>query len=185
VGRVLDALEAQGLTQDTVVVFTSDHVYHLGWRGQWVKQTISEQVLRVPLVVRAPGVAAGTRADGIVELIDLFPTFCDLVGLPAPDHLDGTSFRPLLQNPAGTGKRAAFIAMPKGWGNGRSVRTARFRYVERNDGSHELYDHASDPDEFYNVAADPAHAGVIREHATLLEETFGPSAAGPERRRAG
>jgi len=184
-GRILAALETEGLVSNTVVVFTSDHGYHLGWRGQWVKHTISEQVLRVPLIVRAPGVATGTRADGIVELIDLFSTFCEVAGLPAPDHLDGTSFQPLLRNPTGAGKPAAFIAMPKGWGNGRSVRTARFRYVERNDGSIELYDHASDPDEYHNVAADPAHAGVIREHSALLERTFGPHAVRQEHRRAG
>jgi arylsulfatase A-like enzyme len=185
VGRILTALDAQGLCQDTVVVFTSDHGYHLGWRGQWVKHTISEQVLNVPLIVRAPGAVAGAKADGIVELIDLFPTFCDLAGIAKPDHLDGTSFQPLLRNPASAGKPAAFIAMPKGWGNGRSVRTVRFRYVERNDGSVELYDHASDPDEYHNVAADPAHAAVIREHAVLLEQTFGPRKARQERRRAG
>lgn len=185
VGRVLAALEAEGLANNTVVVFTSDHGYHLGWRGQWVKHTLSEQVLNVPLIVRAPGTAAGAKADGIVELIDLFPTFCDFAGLAAPDHLDGASFRALLMNPAAAGKPAACIRMPKGWGNGRSVRTARWRYIERNDGSQELYDHATDRDEYHNVADKPEHAAVIREHAALLERTFGPRAAPGVRRRAG
>ncbi len=176
VGRILATLEAEGLANNTVVVFTSDHGYHLGWRGQWVKHTLSEQVLNVPLIVRAPGAAAGAKAEGIVELIDLLPTFCDLAGIPAPDRLDGTSFRSLLMNPTAAGKPAAFIAMPKGWGNGRSVRTARWRYIERNDGSRELYDHATDRDEYHNVAQRPEHAATVGEHAALLERAFGPLA---------
>ena len=176
VGRILAALEAEGLAKNTVVVFTSDHGYHLGWRGQWVKHTISEQVLNVPLIVRAPGAAADAKAEGIVELIDLFPTFCDLAGVPAPDHLDGASFASRLLNPAAAGKPAAFVSMPKGWGNGRSVRTARWRYIERNDGSQELYDHTTDRDEYHNVAQRPEHAATVRDHAALLERTFGPLA---------
>jgi hypothetical protein len=176
VGRILAALEAEGVAKNTVVVFTSDHGYHLGWRGQWVKHTISEQVLNVPLIVRAPGAAAGEKAEGIVELIDLFPTFCDLAGVPAPDHLDGASFASRLLNPAAAGKPAAFVSMPKGWGNGRSVRTARWRYIERNDGSQELYDHTTDRDEYHNVAQRPEHAATVRDHAALLERTFGPLA---------
>jgi len=174
VGRILAALEAEGLARNTVVVFTSDHGYHLGWRGQWAKHSISEQVLNVPLIVRGPGAAAGAKADGIVELIDLFPTFCELAGIPAADALDGSSFRKLLSDPAAAGKPAAFVSMPPGWGNGRTVRTARWRYIERHDGSAELYDHENDPGEFFDVDDDPAHAPVVRAHAELLDRTFGP-----------
>jgi uncharacterized sulfatase len=173
VGRVLAALERDGLADRTVVVFTSDHGYHLGWRGQWIKHSISEQVLRVPLIVRLPRGLAGASTDGIVELLDLFPTFCDLAGIPAPAKLDGRSFAPLLRDADAAGKPAAFASMPHMWGSGRTVRTARWRYVERLDGSSELYDHASDPDEYHDVSADPEHAEVIRQHAALLTSTFG------------
>lgn len=175
VGRLLDALDAEGLSGNTIVVFTSDHGYHLGWRGQWVKHSLSEQVLNVPVIVRGPGVTAGSRTTGIVELLDLFPTFCDLAGIAAPDHLDGRSFRPLLEDTQAPGKEAAFVSMPKGWGNGRSVRTARWRYIERQDGSVELYDHDADPNEYRNVADAPGHAAIIAAHAALLDRQFGPA----------
>ncbi len=145
VGRLLDALRAKGLLENTVVVFTSDQGYHLGWRGQWCKHSIDEQVLRVPLIVRLPLGLRGAKANGIVELLDLFPTFCELAGLPAPDKLDGKSFLPLLKNPKAEGKPGAFCSMPQMWGGGRTVRTQRWRLVERLDGSRELYDHSNDP----------------------------------------
>lgn len=178
IGRVLDALEEHGLADETIVVFTSDHGYHLGWRGQWCKHSLSEQVMRVPLVVRLPGGARGARADGIVELVDLFPSLCDAAGLPMPSGLDGESFVPLLRNPAGPGKAAAYCR----WGNGRTVRTTRWRYTERLDGSAELYDHDADAEEFHDVDDVPAHAAVVHELAALLEKRFGPRGAHRARR---
>jgi len=170
IGRLLDHLEAKGLADNTVIVFTADHGYHLGWRGQWCKHSIDEQVMRVPLIVRSPRAAKAATSAGIVELIDLFPTFCDLAAIAAPESLDGRSFTPLLEDPTGAGKSAAFCQ----WGNGRTARTARWRYIERTDGSKELYDHEHDPSEYHNVADRPEHATLIREYATLLEQEFGP-----------
>jgi iduronate 2-sulfatase len=170
IGRLLDHLEATGLADNTVIVFTSDHGYHLGWRGQWCKHSLDDQVLRVPLIVRSPRSARAARAEGIVELIDLFPTFCELAAIPAAQSLDGQSFGPLLKDPTAPGKPAAFCR----GANGRTVRTARWRYIERSDGSHELYDHDRDPAEYYNVADRPEHASVIRDHAALLTQELGP-----------
>ena len=170
IGRLLKALDAKGLADNTVIVFTADHGYHLGWRGQWCKHSIDEQVMRVPLIVRSPGSATAARADGIVELVDLFPTFCERAAIPAPRSLDGRSFAPLLADPAGAGKPAAFCR----WGNGRTVRTARWRYTERSDGSRELYDHDADPSEYHNVAEAAGNEPIVREHAALLEREFGP-----------
>ena len=170
IGRLLEALNAKGLADNTVIVFTADHGYHLGWRGQWCKHSIDEQVMRVPLIVRSPVSAKAARADGIVELIDLFPTFCDLAAITAPPSLDGRSFVPLLANPTAKGKPAAFCR----WGNGRTVRTARWRYIERSDGSRELYGHDADPSEYHNVAEAADHESIVREHAALLEREFGP-----------
>jgi arylsulfatase A-like enzyme len=179
VGRVLEKLAAEGLAEDTIVVFTSDHGYHLGWRGQWCKHSIDEQVMRVPLIVRHPRGAKASTADGIVELLDLFPTFCDMAGLPAPATLDGKSFLPLVEDPSATGKPAAFCS----W-NGRTVRTPRWRYIERLDGSRELYDHEHDPAEYHNVIDQPAHDAIARELAASLEEELGPRRIVPRQRPA-
>ncbi len=165
IGRLLDHLQAKGLAENTVIVLTSDHGYHLRWRGQWCKHFLDEQVLRVSLIVRSPRSARHARAEGIVELIDLFPTFCELAAIPAAQSLDGQSFAPLLKDPATPGKPAVFCR----GANGRTVRTARWRYIERSVGSHELSDHDRDPAEYYNVADRPEHSSVIRDHAALLE----------------
>lgn len=106
--RALGFLDAQGLTDNTLVVFTSDQGYFLGYRGLWSKHYLYPETLRVPLIVRMPGKAKNARASGIVELIDLFPTFAELAGLPSPDGLDGKSFAPLLKDPTLPGKQAAY-----------------------------------------------------------------------------
>lgn len=178
VGRIIDQLRSKGLLENTVVVFTGDQGYHLGWRGQWIKHSIDEQVLHVPLIVRMPNSSIkGEKAEGIVELLDLFPTFCDIAGLPIPETLDGKSFLPLLKNPKAEGKPAAFTMMPKMWGNGRTVRDKRWRLVERFDGSSELYDFDSDSFEYYNVIAKPEHADVVKKLHAMLETEFGPMPA--------
>jgi arylsulfatase A-like enzyme len=179
IGRLLDHLRAKGRLDDTLVVFTSDHGYHLGWRGQWCKHSLSEQVLKVPLIVRHPQGAKGAKAGGIVELLDLFPTFCDFAGLPAPGALDGKSFLPLLMDPKAEGKPGAFCQ----WGNGRTVRTQRWRLVERRDGSRELYDHGNDPAEYCNLIADPAHEPLVIRLRGMLETEFGPMKTTPDKLR--
>ena len=105
---VLRFLENQGLADDTLVVFTSDQGYFLGYRGLWSKHYLYPEVLRVPLIVRVPGKAKGARAPGIVELVDLFPTFVELASLPTPSGLEGESFAPLLKDPTLPGKPAAY-----------------------------------------------------------------------------
>jgi arylsulfatase A-like enzyme len=170
VGRILEHLRSKKLLEHTLVVFTSDHGYHLGWRRQWCKHSIDEEVLRVPLIVRHPQGAKGVAANGIVELLDLFPTFCAAVGQPIPEGLDGKSFAPLLQNPKSEGKVGAFCQ----WGNGRTVRTARWRLTERNDGTSELYDHHNDAGEYFNVIAHPEHTARVPELHALLDAEFGP-----------
>jgi iduronate 2-sulfatase len=177
IGRLLHHLRLRGDLDNTLIVFTSDHGYHLGWRGQWCKHSLSEQVLRVPLIVRHPQAnsafkVAGAKAAGIVELLDLFPTFCEFAGLSLPTTLDGQSFLHQLENPAAAGKAAAYCR----WGNGRTVRTQRWRLVERNDGTAELYDHHTDPSEYHNVIADPKQAAVAKRLQSMLQQQFGPAA---------
>ncbi len=172
VGRLLDALRDLGLEQNTLVVLWSDHGYHLGEHlGIWQKRCLFEPSARAPLIIRAPRAAGNGRASrAIVEFVDLYPTVAAWAGLTAPARLSGRSLLPLLEQPAMPWDGAAFtqVLRPMEDGSlvmGRSVRTDRWRYTEWNGGKAgtELYDHASDPDEFHNRAADPQHAALRAE----------------------
>ena len=137
VGRVLGELERLDLRNNTIVVFTSDHGYHLGEAGQWCKNTNFEESLRVPLIVSDPRKkeSAGSSTDGIVELIDLYPTLASLCGLPSPRNLEGDSFDRLIDSPQQPGKFAAFgqhkaNASKHPSATGYSVRTEEFRFTQ-------------------------------------------------------
>jgi iduronate 2-sulfatase len=172
VGRVLDALDRLKLTENTVVVFMSDHGYHLGEHGLWQKMTLFEESCRVPLIISAPGMkAAGQPCARLVESVDVYPTVADLCGLQAPTQLEGRSVKPLLDDPSQPWKKAAFTQVRRGENSGgRTVRSERWRYTEWDEGRQgtELYDHDNDPHEYRNLASDPAHAAVVKEHQALL-----------------
>ncbi len=164
VGRLLDALEASRLAGNTIVVFWSDHGYHLGEHGGvWQKRTLFEESARAPLLIRAPNAAGNGRAcPQVVEFVDLFPTLTELAGIAPPPGLAGRSLAPLLANPRRAWIGQAFTQILRPGGGtpvmGRSVRTERWRYTEWDGGAAgaELYDHHADPHEFNNLAADPA-----------------------------
>jgi uncharacterized sulfatase len=175
VGRLLDALEWLKLADNTIVVFWSDHGYLLSEHGQWMKNSLYEESARVPLIIAAPGVKAKGRATSrVVELLDIYPTLADLCRLPAPGHLEGRSLRPLLDNPQAKWNGAAYTQVGRGGVPakfmGRSVRTERWRYNEWDEGRQgsELYDHAKDPQEYRNLANDPAYARTVEEMKRLL-----------------
>jgi uncharacterized sulfatase len=170
VGRMLDALERLDLDDKTIVVFWSDHGYHLGeHNGVWQKRTLFEQGARAPLIVRHPAARGnGQACSRIVEFVDVFPTLIDLAGLPAPKQetqkLAGRSLRPLLDDPLATWNGAAITQILRPADKrletpvmGCSIRTHRWRYTEWADGASgvELYDHYGDPNEFHNLALDP------------------------------
>jgi arylsulfatase A-like enzyme len=162
VGVVLGALDRLGLAQSTVVVFTSDHGYHLGDHGLWQKQSLFEKSARVPLVIAAPGRAGnGSAAGGLVELLDLYRTLADLAGLAPAAEIEGTSLRPMLDDPRATVKPHAFTQTRDGY----AVRSARFRYIEWSGGASgsQLYDMERDPGETRNLAADPGHSAHVAE----------------------
>jgi uncharacterized sulfatase len=159
VGRVLAKLKELHLDENTIVVLTGDHGYQLGEHGLWAKQTLFEGGTHVPLIVAAPGVKAGVR-DGLVEQIDLYPTLCDLAGLPLPKHLQGRSLKPMLDDPNAKGKQIAISTMvsTRTKLTGHSLRTDAFRYIEWDEGrgGEQLYDERTDPDELHNLAAEPS-----------------------------
>jgi uncharacterized sulfatase len=165
IGLVLESLERSRVLERTIVVVAGDNGFHTAGHGLFGKATLYEEAARVPLVIAAPGVVRpGAPTAALVELVDLYPTLLDLCGLPSVPGLDGVSLRPLLQDPAGSVKDAAFtmlkVGAARGAWVGRSVRTARYRFTLWPDGSEELFDHAADPDELRDLAADPAHAGT-------------------------
>jgi uncharacterized sulfatase len=179
-GRVLDALERLHLAENTIMVFMSDHGWHLGEHGLWHKRSLFEECARVPLVVSVPGMKTrGQTSAGLVESLDLFPTLCDLTGVPALAGLQGKSLRPLLDDPKSSVQEAAFTQARRGanaefWG--RSVRTTRWRCTEWDEGSSgvELYDHDADPHEYTNLADRPEHADTLRELRALLAKQLPP-----------
>ena len=178
VGRVLEALERLKLAGNTIVVFASDHGYHLGERGQWMKMSLFERSARNPLIVAGPRVARGISTR-IVELVDVYPTLGELAGLSLPAGLQGRSLRPLLDDPKARWDRPAFTQVTRGPANARfmgySVRTERWRYIEWDEGNRgvQLYDESSDPDEMRNLAADPKHKAVVAEMRELLRSIRG------------
>jgi uncharacterized sulfatase len=179
-GVVLDALKRLGLEENTVVVFCGDHGWHLGEHGLWHKRSLFEECAQVPFIVAAPGTKGlGKRSSSLVELLDVYPTLCDLAGLPAPKVLEGKSLRPVLDDPAASIHDAAFTQARRGknaeyWG--RTVRTNRWRCTEWDEGRNgiELYDHDADPHEYKNLAEDPQHAAALKELRALLSEKLPP-----------
>ncbi|MCB9920663.1 MAG: sulfatase [Planctomycetaceae bacterium] len=183
IGRLQDELERLDLNQNTIVVLWSDHGWKLGEHRGWCKQTNYEIDARVPLLVRAPGVSAnGQQSSSLVELVDVYPTLCDLAGLPIPESLEGISLKPLLDDASAQVKDAAFSQFPRLHElrnhMGYAVRTDRFRYIEwRDRTTHELvemelYDHANDDDENTNVAARDEHQALVAELSSRIQKSF-------------
>ena len=172
VGRVLDDIERSPHKKDTVVVLTSDHGWYLGQKQRWHKGGLWEEATRVPLIVRAPGVQAGSRSAEAVSLVDLYPTFCDLAGIGKPDGLDGASLLPLIKEPSTKREQPAVTAMGGEAKASYAVRDEQWRYIRYHDGSEELYDHAADPHEWTNVAGRPEHAAVKQRLAKFLPQKW-------------
>jgi uncharacterized sulfatase len=168
IGRVLDELDRLQLTERTIVVFWSDHGYHLGEHGLWQKRTLFDESSRAPVIIAAPGIGQpGVACQRVVEYVDLYPTIADLAGLPLPQNLAGRSLKPLLEEPGREWDHPAFTQILRPGKEqpvmGRAITTDRWRYIEWDEGlaGRELYDHASDPRELTNLAGDAAHANTI------------------------
>ena len=170
-GRILDALQASRYADNTLVVLTSDQGYHLGSKERWGKSTLWEESTRVPLIFAGPGITAGRRSDAPVDLADVYPTIAELCRTPPPANLEGHSLKPLLDNPEISWEHAAITTQ---LAKHHAVRTRRWRYIRYADGSEELYDHAKDPHEWFNLADDPQNAHVKQQQAKHLPRGEAP-----------
>ncbi len=174
IGRVLDALEATGRADRTVIVLWSDHGFHLGEKDHIEKFALWEKTNHIPMIVVAPGLtASGSRCDRPIDLSVLYPTLLDLCGLPEDKACDGVSIVPLLKDPSSQWDRPGLMTYMRG---NHAVRTERWRYIRYADGTEELYDHTVDPNEWTNVASDPKNAQVIAEHRKWLPKNEAKSA---------
>lgn len=165
VGKVVKKLETLGLRDNTIVVFTSDHGYHLGEHGMWQKMNLHDESASAPLIIALPDMKHEARqitSDSLCELIDLFPTLCDLAGLPIPAHCQGVSLRPIIEDPTATVRRDTITLN----GRGMLLRTDQYAYMRYIEGSEELYDMKADPKQFKNLASDEKYADIV---ATMRE----------------
>jgi choline-sulfatase len=179
VGRVLDALEAAKLAENTVVVLWGDHGYHLGEKAITGKNTLWERSTRVPLIFAGPGIGRGGRCRQPAELLDMYPTLIELCDLPRRDDLEGLSLVPQLKNPEARRERPAVTSHNQG---NHAVRSHRWRYIRYADGSEELYDLREDPNEWTNLAGTPEAAAIVSEHRRWLPKVDVPPAAGSAHR---
>ena len=186
IGELLTTLQHNGLLDNTIVIYSSDHGEMGGAHGLWQKGVYYEESMGVPLLMTGPGIRPGhARVPDLVSLMDLFPTCCDLVGLPIPPGLDGMDFSPLLRDPSRGrsprefapsqyfewGTRIKTQALPIGqatraW---RAIRTLHWKYVEVQGGKPLLFDMTHDPQEMSNLADRPEHAGPC---TSLREQLF-------------
>ncbi|NDV61879.1 sulfatase [Puniceicoccales bacterium CK1056] len=189
-GRVLDALDESAYADNTIVIFTSDHGYHMGEKSHLFKNSVWEESTRVPMVIAGPDIAVDAVCTAPVSLIDLYPTLVDYGQLDQEPNarkngksLDGFTMRGLLENPSANKWEGPPIAITALSSNKPleinepgapedqhySIRSERYRYVLTRNGEEELYDHLTDPNEWYNLASRPQYAPVVQ---TLRKEFF-------------
>ncbi len=177
VGRVLDTLEKLELKENTIVILWGDHGWYLGDFGNWCKHTNEEIATRVPMIISVPGKDGGHKTAALTELVDIFPTLCELSNLPVPEHCQGDSFNKLLDNPNMNWKEAAYSQYHKSKYRGTSVRTKDWRYTEwrhkktKEIDAVELYDLQKDPGATVSVHDDVNHAAVLKRHAELAQKS--------------
>lgn len=169
-GRILAALDETGLSKNTIVLFTSDHGYHMGEHGHWQKTTLFENATHVPLIIAGPGIKArGATATTPAEMVDFYPTLAELCGLKPPAYLSGRSLGPALRNPKAQVRESAFTQYDSGY----SIKTLRYRYSEwgvDGEAGAEFYDHQTDPNELKNLAADPRQKQHVQQLSRQLRQ---------------
>lgn len=184
VGRLLDALDKSAHRDNTIIVLVGDHGWHLGEKEHWAKSALWRRATLTPFIWVVPGVTQpGSRTMAGVDLMSVYPTLCELAGIPRPKHVEGVSLKPLLANPATEWKQPALITHLRG---NHAIVTADWRYIRYADGSEELYHQRTDPHEWTNVTARVEHAGIKRELAKQIparEATPVESSAPPAKKK--
>ena len=177
VGKVIDALDRLGLTDSTLIVFTSDHGYHLGEHGLWQKMSLFEESARVPLLIVGPDIGRpGTVVTTPVSHIDLYPTVLEFTGQATDATLHGQSLLPLMRDPSNAGRGWALTQVTRGGADnkffGYSLRTEDWRYTEWDEGKRgrELYDHRVDPGERTNLASASEHRETVESLSSQLRQ---------------
>jgi iduronate 2-sulfatase len=168
VGKVLDALEQSGQADNTIVIFTSDHGYHLGEHDFWAKVSLRDESAMVPLIIKVPGKKPAV-CDSLVELIDLYPTIARLAGLEVPARLQGRDFSPIFDHPTHRVRDAAFSVAPSS--KGFLLRTDQWAYIQYGEdaaGGIELFDAVRDPKQYTNLATKPEFAPVVAEFKSRM-----------------
>ncbi len=180
IGQLLDALDASPAAKNTIIVFWSDHGWHLGEKQHLHKFTLWERSTRIPMIIAAPGITQkNTHCERSVGAIDLFPTLNELCNLPVISALDGMSLVPLLKDPRGKWEQPALTT--HGQGN-HAIRSERWRYIRYADGSEELYDHENDLNEWNNLAGNPQLTSVKAQLSKALP-TINAAALGKKKNR--
>ncbi len=170
VGRVLAALDEAGIAEETIVIFTSDHGYHLGEHDFWAKVSLRDESSQVPLIIRVPGKKPAV-CDSFVELIDLYPTVASLCGLDVPERLQGQDISPLLDEPSRSIRDTVFCVAPSRKGFLlRNDRWAYLQYGEQAEQGRELYDMHADPHQYENLAELPEHQTRVAKFEQQLQD---------------
>jgi len=180
VGRLLDGLDQSPRKDKTIIVWWTDHGWHLGEKEHWRKFALWEEATRTSMAIVAPGVSKpGSKTDAPVDYTNLYPTLCELTGLPVPGHVKGASLMPLLKDPATKWDGVAVCTHGKG---NHAVRDAQWRYIRYADGTEELYDHSKDPYEWTNLAAEVGMSDLKAKLAAALpKEEVKPTAGEKEK----
>ena len=177
VGKVVAELERLGLRDNTIIVLFGDHGWQLGEHGHWCKHTNFEEATLAPLIISVPGMKnKGKKSESLVEFVDIYPTLCDLAGLPKPKELEGTSFVPIINDPKAKVKKAAFSQYPRpNKVMGHSMRTERYRYTEwavpgEAPVGIELYDYQTDPEGNVNIAGKPENKELVAKMSEMFHD---------------
>ena len=161
IGKVLDALDASEYKDNTYIVLFSDHGFHLGEKERFAKRSLWKDGAGVPLIIAGPGIKAGQVSNKPVELLDIYPTLLELAGLKEDPMLEGNSLVPLLNDP---GTEWPFMARTSFGPGNYAIISENYRFIQYNDGSEELYNHTSDPHEWYNVVNEPEYSEIVNKH---------------------
>ncbi len=174
VGMLLQALYNSHYADNTLIILWADHGYHIGEKNRFAKHSLWERATRVPLIIAGPGLPENQRCKQPAGLIDMYPTLVDLCGYDVPASLQGHSLKPLIENPDGDWPHAVLTTYGR---NNHSIRSRHYRYTRYEDGSEELYDHRSDPNEWHNLAGDEKYNPVkerLRIHLPTVNADWHP-----------